>query len=301
MFSFRRYFKLEDISYQEIGKRVGAQAVEHDIATYAASMAYYLLFALFPFFLFLTTLIGYLPIPGFLDYILTMMQKFLPEEAFNLMKDNIKSLFGNKKGGLLSLGFVLALWTSSNAITSIMNIMNKLYQVPEGRPFWKVRLTAIALVAVLSVLFILSLVLLMFGPKLGALIAGITTLGHFFEIIWNLMIAPLTLLMLILAIALIYHFTPDVKQQWKWISPGSVFAIPVWMLASLAFSFYVNNFGSYNKTYGSIGAVIVLLFWLYISGFIILFGAEINSVVEHSSKEGKDPGEKVENEHKQKG
>ncbi|ACM20951.1 ribonuclease BN family protein [Geotalea daltonii FRC-32] len=296
MFSFRRYFKLGDLSYKELGKRVYGQVTDHGCAAYAAAMAYYLLFALFPFFLFLTTLIGYLPIPGLLDFILTTMQRFLPEQAFSLVQDNVKSLFGNKQGGLLSLGFVLALWTSSNAITSIMDIMNRLYQVQEGRPFWKVRLTAIALVTVLSVLFILSLVLLMFGPKLGSFIAGITHLGHFFEILWNILIAPATLFMLMLAIAIIYYFTPDVEQNWKWISPGAVIAIPVWVLASLAFSFYVNNFGSYNKTYGSIGAVIILLFWLYISGFIILAGAEINSAVEHSSAEGKEPGEKVEGE-----
>ncbi|WP_243371295.1 YihY/virulence factor BrkB family protein [Geotalea sp. SG265] len=296
MFSFRRYFKLGDISYKELGKRVYRQVIDHGCATYAAAMAYYLLFALFPFFLFLTTLIGYLPIPGLLDFILGTMQRFLPGEAFSLVQDNVKSLFGNKQGGLLSLGVVLALWTSSNAVTSIMEIMDRLYQVKEGRPFWKVRLTAIALVAVLSVLFILSLVLLMFGPKLGSLIAGISDLGHVFEILWNVLIVPVTLFMLMLALAIIYYFTPDVEQQWKWISPGAVIAIPILIVASLAFSFYVNNFGSYNKTYGSIGAVIILLFWLYISGFIILAGAEINSVVEHSSEEGKEPGEKVEGE-----
>lgn len=294
MFSFRRYFKLGDTSYRDLGKQVIGQVGAHGCAVYAAAMAYYLLFALFPFFLFLTTLIGYLPIPGLLDSILGMMQRFLPEQAFVMVQDNIKALFGNKQGGLLSLGFVLALWTSSNAITSFMDIMNHLYQVQEGRPFWKVRLTAVFLVGILSLLIILSLILLMFGPKLGALIADFTHLGHIFEIGWNVMIAPATLFMLILATALIYYFTPDVKQDWKWISPGAVFAIPVWLVASLAFSFYVNNFGSYNKTYGSIGAVIILLFWLYISGFIMLVGAEINSAVEHSSEEGKEPGEKVE-------
>ena len=102
--------------------------------------------------------------------------------------------------------------------------------------------------------------------------------------------------MLILAIALTYYLTPDVKQNWRWISPGSVVAIPVWIIASLAFSFYVNNFGSYNKTYGSIGAVIVLLLWLFITGFIIIVGAEINAVIEHSSEIGKEPGEKAEAE-----
>jgi membrane protein len=99
----------------------------------------------------------------------------------------------------------------------------------------------------------------------------------------------------------VYYLTPDVKQNWKWISPGAVIAIPCWIVMSLLFSYYINNFGSYNKTYGSIGAVIVLLLWLYLSGFIVLFGAVLNSVIEHASPQGKAPGEKVPGEHKKSG
>ncbi|SNB48018.1 YihY/virulence factor BrkB family protein [Geobacter sp. DSM 9736] len=296
MFSFRRYFNLGDLSYKEMGKRVVAKISEDSCTIYAGAIAYYLLFAMFPFFLFLTTLIGYLPFPGLLESILDLMKRVLPQEAFTLLQDNIKALFGNKKGGLLSLGFLLALWSSSSAITSIMDIMNRLYRVKEGRPFWKVRLFAIMLVTVLSLLFILAIVLLIFGPTIGALIARLAVLGETFRLAWNILIWPVILFMLVLALALTYYITPDVKQNWKWISPGAVIAIPIWLLASFAFSYYVNNFGSYNKTYGSIGAVIVLLLWLFITGFIMLVGAEINSVVEHSSEDGKEPGEKTEDE-----
>ena len=277
MFSVRSYFKLGNARYKELGKQVLREISEDGCTSYAAGMAYYLLFALFPFFLFLTTLIGYLPVPNLLDFILTNMARFLPEQAYTLLEDNIRSLFGNKKGGLLSLGFVLALWTSSSAITSIMEVMNRLYEVREGRSFWKVRLVAAVLVVALAVLFIGALILLMFGPKIGSFIADITYLGTPFVLAWNIGMVPVILFMLILALALIYYFTPDVKQNWRWISPGAVCAIPLWILATLAFSFYINNFGSYDKTYGSIGAVIVLLLWLYISSFVILVGAEINA------------------------
>lgn len=296
MFSFRNYFKLGDLTYKELGKRVLAKISEDSCTIYAASMAYYLLFALFPFFLFLTTLIGYLPFEGLLDYILQSMQRVLPGEAFTIVQDNIRALFTNKQGGLLSLGILLALWSSSSTVTSIMDVMNRVYHVKEGRPFWKVRLLAVFLVICLSLLFIFSTVLLMFGPTIGELIARFTPLGGTFQIVWNIVIWPVILFMLVLAIALTYYVTPDVKQNWRWISPGSVIAIPIWIIASFAFSFYVNNFGSYNKTYGSIGAVIVLLLWLFITGFIIIVGAEINSVIEHSSEKGKEPGEKSEGE-----
>ncbi|MBT1072367.1 YihY/virulence factor BrkB family protein [Geobacter chapellei] len=296
MFSIRSYFKLGRISYLTLAKKVYHEVVNDGCAEYAAAMAYYLLLALFPFFLFLTTLLAYLPLPDFLESILTTIKRVLPNEVFALLQDNIRKLFSDKKGGLLSLGFLLAMWTSSNAVTAIMEVMNRLYEVKEGRPFWKVRLIAISLVILISVLFIISLVLLMFGPKIGDYIANLAQLGNVFQVSWDVLLVPVILFLLILALAVIYYLTPDVKQDWKWISPGAVFAIPSWVLASLAFSYYINNFGSYDKTYGSIGAVIILLLWLYISGFIILIGAEINAVIEHESQEGKDPGEKVENE-----
>jgi membrane protein len=298
MFSFRSYFKLGSVSYLELAKRVYQKIDEADCSAHAAAMAYYFLFAVFPFFLFLTTVIGYLPIPHLLDYLLNSASRMLPGQAFDLLQDNIKALFSNKKQGLLSLGIVLALWASSNAIVAVMNAMNKLYAVKEGRPFWKVRLTAIFLVIGLSLLFLLALILLMFGTKIGSIIAARVDFGIYFRLVWNLMLVPVILFLLSLAVATVYFFTPDVEQKWKWISPGSVVVIPSWIAVSLGFSYYINNFSSYDKTYGSLGAVIVLLLWMYISGFIILAGAVINAVIEHSSLEGKEPGEKVEGEHK---
>lgn len=300
MFSLRRYFKLGSTSYRDLAKSVYTKIDEHDCNAYAAAMAYYFLFALFPFVLFLTTLIGYFPVPDLMQYILESAKRFLPEQAFGLVDQYVRSLFAKKSGGLLSLGVALALWASSSAITSIMDIMNRLYEVKEGRPFWKVRLTAIVLVLGLSVTFLLALTLLMFGTKIGSMLADSFDQGYLFQIGWDILLVPAILFLLVFALAVIYFFTPDVEQDWKWISPGAVVAIPSWILASLAFSYYINNFGSYDKTYGSIGAVIVLILWLYISGFIILIGAVINSVIEHASEQGKDPGEKVAGEKERK-
>jgi membrane protein len=300
MFSMRRFFNLGSASYLDLGKKVYHKTVDDDCSEHAAAMAYYFLFALFPFILFLTTLIAYIPIPHLLDSILSYTQRMMPGEAFNVIKQNLESLFLHKQQGLLSLGVVLALWYSSNAIVSIMDAMNKLYEVKEGRPFWKLRLQAIFLVIVLSVMFLAAMALLMFGTKIGDWIADYIQYGQVFRISWNILLVPVILFLLIVSVALIYYITPDVKQKWKWISPGAVVAIPAWLIMSLLFSFYVNNFGSYNKTYGTIGAIIVLLMWLYFTGFIILIGAVINAVIEHASAEGKEPGEKVEGE-KEKG
>ncbi|MBJ6748770.1 YihY/virulence factor BrkB family protein [Geomonas anaerohicana] len=297
MCSLRSYFKLGDASYMDLAKKVYRKFSDEDCPEHAAAMAYYFLFASFPFLLFLTTLIGYLPIPHLMDYMLANAAKFLPSEAFSLIESNIRALFMNKKQGLLSFGILLALWASSNAIVSVMDAMNNLYDVKEGRPFWKVRLTAIGLVVGLSLLILCAMALLMFGVKIADFIAGLINFGVAFKVGFVIGLIPVTLFLLVLAVAVIYYFTPDVEHAWKWISPGAVVAIPCWVVMSFGFSYYINNFGSYDKTYGSIGAVIVLLLWLYLSGLIILAGAVINAVIEHSSEEGKEPGEKVEGEH----
>jgi membrane protein len=173
-----------------------------------------------------------------------------------------------------------------------MASLNRAYDVQEGRPFWKVRLLAILLTIGLSFFIIISLILLTFGPQIGAWIAEQVGLSRAFTLAWNILRWPVIVSLLILAMALIYYLAPDVEQQWQWITPGSIVAVIGWLAASLGFSYYVNNFGSYHVTYGSIGAVIVLLTWMYVSGLLILVGGEINAEIEHASSSGKDPGEK---------
>ena len=274
-------------------RRVVAEVQQDNCAGYAAALAYYFLFALFPFFLFLTALLGYLPIPNLLDRMMAFLAQVMPGEALSLVEDNVRNLVSQQRGGLLSFGILAALWTSSSAITGISDALNHAYDVEEGRPFWKVRGMAILLTIGLSIFLISSIVLLMFGPQIGGWLAGFVGLGGAFEIAWNILRWPVILFLVITAVATIYYFAPDVDQHWKWITPGSVFAVFLWLLVSLAFSYYVNNFGSYDKTYGSIGAIIILLTWMYVSGFVILVGGEINSVIEHASAEGKAPGQKT--------
>lgn len=288
--SLQWFFQLRSRGYLELGKRIYHKVIEAECSEHAAAMAFYILFAMFPFFLFLTTVIGYLHIPHLLEYVLKSAERLLPAQIFDLFQDNIRDLFSSKKRGLLSIGFLLALWASSKAVISMMKAMNKVCSVKEGRPFWKVRLIAFSLVIGLSLLFFLALVLLIFETKIIRLIIAMLNLGVEFRIIWNLMIIPVILLLLLLAVATIYFFAPDVKQKRKWITSGTVFTIVCWIGASFAFSYYIKNFSSYDRTYGSLGAVIILLMWLYVSGFIILVGAVINSVIEHGLDKGKAPG-----------
>jgi membrane protein len=280
-------FSLRGLGAKDLFKRVIAEVQQDNCAVYAAALAYYFLFALFPFFLFLTALLGYLPIPNLMDQMMDLLSQVMPGEALSLLQENIKKLVSQQRGGLLSFGIIAALWSSSSAMTGISDALNHAYDVEEGRPFWKVRGMAILLTAGLSVFLIASIILLMFGPQIGGWLADFVGLGRAFQIAWNILRWPVILFLVITAVAAIYYFAPDVDQRWKWITPGSVFAVIMWMFVSLGFSYYVNNFGSYDKTYGSIGAIIVLLTWMYVSGFVILVGGEINAEIEHAGAEGK--------------
>jgi membrane protein len=283
---------LGGLSVKDLGRRVIHEIQEDDCLGRAAQLAYYFLFALFPFFLVLTTLLGYLPVPNLMDRLMEMLAGILAGDALQLVQDNVREIVTSRRGGLLSFGILVALWTSSSAVTAIVDGLNRAYDVEEGRPYWKVRLIAIFLTVGISLFIIFSLILLTFGPQIGGWIADQVGLGGVFQTAWNLLRWPVIVGLIVLAMALVYYVAPDVEQRWQWITPGSLVAVIGWLLASLGFSFYVNNFGSYNATYGSIGAVIVLLTWMYVSGFFVLVGGEINAEIEHAASSGKDPGEK---------
>jgi membrane protein len=290
---FREVVEFGGLTFKELVRRVMHEVQDDDCLGRAAQLAYYFLFALFPFFLFLTALLGYLPIPNLMDQIMNLLARAVPGEAIRLVRDNVASLVTEQRGGLLSFGILVALWSSSGAVTAITDALNRAYDVQEGRPWWKVRATAILLTVGLSLFIIAAIVLLMLGPQLGNWVASAIGLGDAFEVTWNIVRWPVIVVLMTVALAILYYFAPDVEQQWKWITPGAVFAVVGWIIASLGFSFYVNNFGSYNKTYGSIGAVIVLLTWMYLSGLFILVGGEVNAEIEHAAPDGKGPGEKT--------
>jgi len=284
---------LGGVGVTELARRTYNEVLSDDCLGRAAQLAYYFLFALFPFLLFLTTLLGYIPVPDLLENITSLLAQALPREALGLVRDNVHSLVTQPHGGLLSFGIVAALWTSSSAITAIMQGLNRAYDVEESRPWWKVQLVALALFVGLSLFVIVAMVLLIFGPQLGTWVARSVGLGDVFAVVWNVARWVVILGCLMVALVTLYYFAPDVQQRWRWVIPGSVCAVAAWVAASLGFAYYVDNFASYNATYGSIGTVIVLLTWMYVTGFFILVGGELNSEIEHAAPAGKKPGERT--------
>jgi membrane protein len=282
------------LSWADIFKRTFKEAFfEDNCLGLAAQLAYYFFFALFPALLFLLALASYFPIETLVDDMFRTLGGVVPPEVLSIITDQITKISQGEQTGLLTFGMLATLWSSSAAMTAIIDTLNSAYDVEEGRPWWKVRLIAISLTIGVALFILLSFALVVVGPQLAESIANRTALGGAFEWTWKILQWPVVVAFASGGIALIYYFAPDVEQDWVWLTPGSVFATVIWLLASLGFRYYVTNMSTYVETYGAIGGVMVLMLWFYISGLAILLGAEMNAEIEHASPYGKDEGEKV--------
>jgi membrane protein len=253
----------------------------------AAQLAYYLILALFPFILVLVSLLGTFGSEELASEVLGYFQQVMPEQAYEIIKDFTDNIISGKAEapGLFTFGILFTLWAASGAFAALINALNRAYDVQETRPFWKVRVIAILMTLGLSVLILIGVLLLVLGPQIGEAIANVFGLERTFLVVWEVARWPVALFFMMFTVALLYYFAPDVDQPFRWITPGGLIGVLLWVLASVGFNFYVSNFGSYNKTYGSIGAVIVLLLYLYISSLTILFGATLNATLVRMKEE----------------
>jgi len=282
------------LTWREIFRRTLYEAFWKDNCLgMAAQLAYYFFFALFPALLFVLAVASYFPLATLVDELFRTMSGFMPPEALQLITDQMIKIADRQQTGLLTLGMLLAISSSSAAMVAIIDTLNNAYGVPEGRPWWEVRLTAILLTVSVAIFILVSFALVLVGPKVATEVAASMDLGPVFEWTWKILQWPVLFALASVAIASIYYFAPDVEQQLVWLTPGSIFATTLWLAASLGFKYYVANWGNYTESYGLIGAVMILLLWFYISGLVILVGAKMNAEIEHASSEGKNPGEKV--------
>jgi membrane protein len=266
--------------------------INDEMSTYASALAYQMLFSLFPFLLFLIALIGFLHLPDFFSWLRLQSELVLPPQALEQVNPVIDQL-QQSKGGLLSFGIVIALWTASAGVRLMMSAMNAAYDVVEGRPIWKRFPLSVFYTVGIAVMLLAAAGLMVTGPQVMDWLAGQIGMEDFIVTLWAVLRWPLIIILLMMAVALIYYVMPDVEQKFRFITPGSVLAVLAWIIASLGFGYYVKTFADYNAMYGSIGAIIVLLLYFYISAAALLLGAEMNAVIEHLSTEGKNPGDKV--------
>jgi membrane protein len=280
------------LTWRELLARTVKEALDDNIFGMAAQLSYYFFFSLFPALLLLA-IASYFPVQTLVNDVLTTLGGFAPPEAISIITDQIKKIREAKPGGLVTFGVAAAIWSSSSAMSAVINTRNNAYDIEEGRPWWKVQLTAISLTLGVAVFILISFALVIAGPALAGKVAVWMYLGPAFEWTWKILQWPVVFALACTGIGLIYYFAPDAEQDWVWITHGSLFATTLWLIASLGFKYYVVNISSYSATYGVIGGVMVLMLWFYISGAVILLGAEMNAEIEHASPYGKKPGDKI--------
>jgi membrane protein len=281
------------LSWRDLIKRTVNETMSDDAQGLASQLAYYFFLALFPALLCLLAVASFFPLQNFTDDTVRLLAPIAPREAIAIIRQEMVKIAEGRNGGLLTVGLLGALWSSSSAIVAVIGAMNRAYDIDEGRPWWKVRLTAIILTIALSILIVLAFTLIVVGPQLADALAAHFEFGGALLWAWKIVQWPLAFLMVVVGVGLIYYFAPDAEQIWVWITPGAFVATILWLLGSLAFRFYAVNFGNYEATYGALGGVILLLLWFYLSGLVIVIGAEMNAEIEHASPWAKAPGEKV--------
>lgn len=273
-----KYSPAKPLSALRIARLALADFFADDMPTYAAALAYRVLFSLFPFLIFLSTLLGFLGVPQLFDWLRGQAAYVLPAQAMDLV-NTVLSELQTPQGGLMSLAIALAVWSASAAVLGTMNALNVAYDVKERRPTWKRILVSILYTLALALMLGIAAGLMLMGPAFLGWAGRYVGLDAVFVAVWTWLRWPIAAFLLMLVVAIVYYAAPNLKQPFRVITTGSVLAVAVWIATSIAFGFYVTNFGSYNKTYGSMGAVIVLLLYFFLSAAVMLFGAEVNAVI----------------------
>lgn len=270
------------IFLSKVAYRVFDKLFKDEVFGRAAQLAYYWLFALFPLLIFLTALLAFLPIRKDWAHITGLLSDMLPPDAYTLVIKTLHEVINYPRGGLLSFSILLAIWVSSSGMVAIITSLNIAYDAPLTRSWWEERFLAILLTLGMTVFILTALTLMFFGEDISSRIASAYGFGEKFKIFWGLAQWPMVVFLIFLGLDLIYYFAPNIKHRWKYFTPGAIFAVTLWLLISFGFRFYVSHFANYNATYGTLGGVMILMLWFYLTGLAILIGGEINSVLRQS-------------------
>ena len=280
-------WKFGGLTPLRLGQQVWKDIGEDEVSVRSAALAYYFVLAVFPAMLFLLSLLGFFAAAGtqLRETLFTTLARVLPGSASDLIHKTLDEVTRSSGAGKALLGILGALWSASSGVSAIIQCLDIAYDVQEDRPFWKQKAVAIGLTLALAILVIGALGLMLYGGDLADWMGSHIGLGHTFVVMWKIVEWPLVLAFMFVAFAVTYYFAPNLKQpEWHWITPGSTLGLVLWLVASFGFKLYLQFFNSYSKTYGSLGAVIILLLWLYITGFAILVGGEVNSVIGRATE-----------------
>jgi membrane protein len=252
----------------------------------AAALSYYFVLSLFPALIFLSAMVAYLPVPDLFGQALSMMGRFIPPDSMGLVRRVLADVITPNRSAFLSFGILGTLWAASGGFSAAIEALNVAYDVKDDRPFWKTRSLAIALAFIIGGLFLLALAVMIVGPRFGLWLAGRVHLSSLFVFLWPYIHWSVAVGFTILAVEALYFLAPHVKQRFLATLPGAVVAVGCWIALSYLLGMYFRHFANFNKTYGTLGAAVALMVWLYWTGFAILVGAELNSELAKISSEG---------------
>ena len=265
-------------------KELLCRVIDDDITALAAQLAYDLLLSFFPFLLLLISMLGYSNLQS--TDVLVYLQRIMPKSTFDLIYTTVISVLDSTSGHLLSLSIIGTIWSGSSGFRAVIKGLNKAYDEEETRPYWKIIAISILFMLGLVIAIIVGVALVVFGQMIGKVIASHLNLSSSFILNWDIIRYLVSLCGMAFTFAALYHFTPCRRLTWKEVLPGAIVSTLGWLISSLGFAYYVNGFSNYSSIYGGIGAVIVLMLWLYITSVIILLGGEVNALLAFE-KEGK--------------
>lgn len=272
-----------------LARRVLGDLAERRILDRSAALSYYFLFALFPALLFLTALMGFLPVPRLVERLMDYLAQVLPGEAASLVRRTVGESLSVARRSLLSAGAIAALWGASSGMTSVISALNGALDVSDARPWWWRRLIAIGLTLLFSLFTLGALLLLASGGQMGRAVAAEVGLGSVFAVAWTILRWPVAVAAVLVGIALVFKLAPAARPPWRWVTPGSLVALAGWLLASLGLRFAVAALGRTNPVYGPIGGIILLMLWLYLTSLMLLVGAEVDGAIARAEAEATTP------------
>jgi membrane protein len=294
-------WRLGGISIKELGRRVGAEIQHDNVFDLASALAYNFLFAMFPLLLFLVALLGFFAANGtqLTSLLYSELGRVLPGGVSDLISKTMSGIVQGSGGGKMTIGILLGLYSASSGTASMISGLNAAYEIHDRRSWIRVRIISLGLTLAMAALSLAALAIVLFGGNLANHFAHTGAIGPVAAMAWKIIQWPIALFFVSMAFAMVYYYGPDVEEQhWYWITPGSLIGVGLWLLVSFVLRFYLHFYNSYNRTYGSLGAVIILLLWLWISGLAFLVGGEINSEIEQAAAHRGHPEAKAEGERK---
>lgn len=288
-----RIASIQNIGLAGLLKASFKQFRAHDMKAYAAAIAYHLLFSLFSFIIFLIALLGFLELSNLFDWLRQQAQTVFPEQTMEHINQILDQL-QKRRVGMLSFGAIVALWAASSGMRSMMNALNRVYDISEERPAWKRYGLSFLYTLAVGFLLIFAATLVLITPQAIAALGDEFGLARTLATLWGWGLRwPIVILLLTATVAIVYRIGPDAEQRFRYVTPGAFLAVIAWTSITLIFDFYVRQVAPQNKFSGSVGTIVAMLFYFYICSLVLLFGAEINAVLEHQASTGKDAGEKT--------